>query len=70
VTDSTADLPALAIKDLDVTIVSEYLRFGDKVYCDRVDIGEDEFYQRLLNGPVHPNTAQPTPQVKVKTKKE
>ena len=62
VTDSTADLPAMLIKELDVTVVPEYLRFGDEVYRDRVDISEDEFYQRLLNGPVHPKTAQPTPQ--------
>jgi DegV family protein with EDD domain len=62
VTDSTADLPATLIQELGVTIVPEYLRFGDQVYRDHVDINEDEFYQRLLNGPVHPKTAQPTPQ--------
>ncbi len=62
VTDSTADLPATLIKELDVAIVPEYLRFGDQVYRDHVDISEDEFYQRLLNGPVHPKTTQPTPQ--------
>ena len=59
VTDSTADLPAALIKELDISIVPEYLRFGDQVYRDQVDISEDEFYQRLLNGPVHPKTAQP-----------
>jgi len=62
VTDSTADLPATLIKELGVAIVPEYLRFGDQVYRDHVDINEDEFYQRLLNGPVHPKTTQPTPQ--------
>lgn len=62
VTDSTTDLPAMLIKELDVTIVPEYLRFGDKVYRDRVDIGEEEFYQMLLNCAIHPNTSQPTPQ--------
>lgn len=62
VTDSTADLPAALTDELGVTVVPEYLRFGDKVYRDRVDIGEDEFYLKLQNGPVHPMTAQPTPQ--------
>jgi DegV family protein with EDD domain len=62
VTDSTADLPATLIKELDIEIVPEYLRFGDQVYRDHLDINEDEFYQRLTNGPVHPKTAQPTPQ--------
>lgn len=62
VTDSTADLPASLVKELDITVVPEYLRFGDEVFRDRVDISEDEFYQRLLAGSVHPKTSQPTPQ--------
>jgi len=62
VTDSTADLPAMLTDELDVTVVPVYLRFGDEVYRDRVDISEDEFYQRLLNDPVHPSTTQPSPQ--------
>jgi DegV family protein with EDD domain len=43
-------------------VVPVYVRFGDKVYRDRVDISEDEFYERLTHDPVHPNTTQPTPQ--------
>jgi DegV family protein with EDD domain len=62
VTDSTADLPAKLIDELDITVVPEYLSFGDQVYRDQVDISEDEFYQRLITGPVHPKTAQPSPQ--------
>jgi DegV family protein with EDD domain len=62
VTDSTADLPAALIQKLDVTVVPEYLRFGDQVYRDQIDISDDEFYQRLANTPVHPKTSQPTPQ--------
>jgi len=62
VTDSATDLPAVLTEELDITVVPVYLRFGDKVYRDRVDISEDEFYQRLLHDPVHPNTTQPTPQ--------
>ena len=62
VTDSTADLPDNIIKELDIAVVPEYLRFGDQVYRDHIDINEDEFYQRLLNGSVHPKTSQPTPQ--------
>ena len=62
VTDSTADLPPKLAKELNISVVPEYVRFGDKVYRDRVDISEDEFYQRLLHGPIHPSTTQPTPQ--------
>ena len=62
VTDSAADLPATLTEELDITVVPVYLRFGQEVYRDRVDISEEEFYQRLLRDPVHPNTTQPTPQ--------
>jgi len=62
VTDSSADLPASLVKELGITVVPLYVRFGEKVYRDRVDISEDEFYQRLLHDPVHPSTIQPTPQ--------
>jgi DegV family protein with EDD domain len=62
VTDSTADLPPRLAGDLGVTVVPVYVRFGDQVYRDRVDISEDEFYQRLLHDPIHPSTTQPTPQ--------
>ena len=62
VTDSTADLPNQLIKELGITIVPVYVRFGDKVYRDRVDISEDEFYERLTHDPVHPSTVQPGPQ--------
>ena len=61
VTDSTADLPAQLAQQLGITVVPVYLRFGDKVYRDRVDISEDEFYHKLVESPVHPTTSQPTP---------
>ena len=62
VTDSGADLPDQLVQELGITVVPVYVRFGDKVYRDRVDISEDEFYERLTHDPVHPNTTQPTPQ--------
>jgi DegV family protein with EDD domain len=62
VTDSTADLPPGVAEELGISIVPLYVRFGEEVYRDRVDISEDEFYQRLTHDPVHPGTTQPTPQ--------
>ena len=62
ITDSAADLPPTLAEELGITVVPVYLRFGDKVYRDRVDISEDEFYHRLLHDPIHPSTTQPTPQ--------
>lgn len=61
VTDSTADLPVQLAQELGITVVPVYLRFGDKVYRDGVDISHDEFYQKLVEGPIHPSTSQPTP---------
>ena len=62
VTDSSADLPDEMVKELGITVVPLFVRFGDEVLRDRVDISEDEFYNRLQNDPVHPNTTQPGPQ--------
>lgn len=62
VTDSSSDLPSSIAGDLGITVVPLCVRFGEQVYRDRVDISEDEFYQRLQHDPVHPNTIQPTPQ--------
>lgn len=62
VTDSTADLPPGVAEELGITVVPLYVRFGDEVLRDRVDISEDQFYHRLTHDPVHPGTTQPTPQ--------
>jgi DegV family protein with EDD domain len=62
VTDSTADLPPKLAEELGITVVPVYLRFGDEVFHDRVDISEDEFYRRLMHDPIHPSTTQPSPQ--------
>ena len=62
VTDSTADLPDDLVKELGITVVPIYVRFGEEVHRDRVEISEDEFYKRLEHDPVHPSTVQPGPQ--------
>ncbi len=62
VTDSSADLPDQIVEELGITVIPLYVRFGEEVYRDRVDISEDEFYRRLEHDPVHPVTIQPGPQ--------
>jgi DegV family protein with EDD domain len=62
VTDSTADLTPQLARELDIEVVPSYVLFGNQVYRDRADIGEDEFYQRLLKEQVPPVTRPPTPQ--------
>jgi len=61
VTDSTADLSPQVAQELGITVVPVYVRFGEKVYRDGVDISEDEFYQKLVESPIHPATSQPSP---------
>lgn len=62
VTDSTADISPEIAGTLGITVVPVYLRFGDKVYRDGVDISSVEFYRKLVTSPVHPATSQPAPQ--------
>jgi DegV family protein with EDD domain len=62
VTDSTSDVPPELAAELGITTVPLYVQFGGKSYRDRIDITEDEFYTRLQTDPVHPTTAQPSPQ--------
>ncbi|MFC2002510.1 DegV family protein [Chloroflexota bacterium] len=61
VTDSTADLSESTVQELGITVVPVYVRFGEAIYRDGVDISHDEFYQRLQESPVHPSTSQPAP---------
>ena len=56
VTDSTADLPPRLAEELGITVVPAYVRFGEQVYRDRVDLSEDEFYDRLARDHIHPGT--------------
>ena len=61
VTDSTSDIPPEVLKDLDIAVVPLYVVFGDKAYRDRVDIGEDEFYRKLVTDSALPTTSVPSP---------
>ena len=62
VTDSTCDLPRHLAQELGITVVPAHVLFGQETYRDRVDIDEDEFYRRLVAGPVHPTTSVPSPE--------
>ena len=61
VTDSCSDIPQEEAKQLGITVVPVYVRFGDEVYRDGVDIDSSEFYRKLLASSVHPSTAAPSP---------
>ncbi|MDD4876803.1 MAG: DegV family protein [Dehalococcoidales bacterium] len=61
ITDSLSDITSDIAKDLGITIVPVYVRFGEKVYRDRIEITTDEFYYRLTHDSTWPTTTQPTP---------
>jgi DegV family protein with EDD domain len=62
ITDSTSDIPRDIAEKLGVRVVPIYIRFGDKIYRDGVDMDPESFYTRLIESPVHPATSQPTPE--------
>ena len=70
VTDSGSDLPADMVKALGITVVPLYIYFGQTAYKDGIDIGPDELYKRLIEGPIHPTTTQPIPADFVKVYQE
>jgi DegV family protein with EDD domain len=61
ITDSCSDITQEEAKRLGIIVVPAYLRFGNEVYRDGVDIDSDEFYRKLTTSEVHPSTATPSP---------
>ena len=61
VLDSTADYTDEARAFPNWRVVPLYVLFGDESYRDYVDLGPDQFYERLLVSTVTPTTSQPTP---------
>jgi fatty acid-binding protein DegV len=56
-TDSTIDIDPGIIQSLEIKVVPIYVRFGERVYRDGVDITRREFYDLLQNSPDHPATS-------------
>lgn len=61
ITDSTADLSPELAQEWDIGVVPIYVRFGDEVYRDGVDLDSDEFFKKLTSIAPHPSTSQPAP---------
>ena len=62
VLDSTSDYPEAPARFPNMRFVPLYVRFGDDIYRDYVELGPAAFYEKLRTSPVTPATAQPTPQ--------
>ncbi len=61
VTDSSSDIPAEVVRELGITVIPLYVRFGEEVYRDGVDISADQFYDRLARSRILPKTSTPSP---------
>jgi DegV family protein with EDD domain len=61
VTDTLSDITENLAAELGVTVVPLYVRFGEEMFRDRVDITSEEFYHRLVSESALPSTTQPTP---------
>ncbi len=61
ITDSLSDITGPLIDELGISVVPVYVRFGEEIYKDRVEISTEEFYRRLVSAEVMPTTTQPTP---------
>jgi len=61
VTDSVADIPPKLAEELAITIVPFYVRFGDEVYRDGVDLSTEEFYRKLMSNRRLPVSSTPSP---------
>ena len=58
ITDSTCDIPEELIEKYQITIVPQYIIWGDQQYKDRVEMSPLEFYQRLETDTTRPTTSQ------------
>lgn len=61
VTDSTADLPDDVASKLGIRVIPLYVRFGDQVLKDHIEISPEDFLNRLEASSVLPRTSQPSP---------
>jgi DegV family protein with EDD domain len=61
VLDSTADLPHPEKRHPNWRVVPLYVRFGEDVFRDHVELAAADFYRRLRAGGSRPHTSQPTP---------
>lgn len=48
-------------EELGITVVPLSILFGNDQFRDGIDISNDDFYARLVEGNVHPTTSQPSP---------
>jgi DegV family protein with EDD domain len=61
VTDSASDLSDEELNELGIRVVPLSIRFGDEEFTDRVNLSVAEFYAKMAELDVLPETAAPSP---------
>lgn len=61
ITDSICDLPRAFLDQYDIQVIPLTIVWGGEQFLDGVDLGADDFYQRLDQDPTLSTTSQPTP---------
>ncbi|HEY7439821.1 MAG TPA: DegV family protein [Acidimicrobiia bacterium] len=61
VTDSACDLDDARAKELGIEIVPLTIRFGDREYIDRVELSNEDFWEKVGATDLLPETAAPSP---------
>lgn len=61
VTDSACDLDEATTSRLGITVVPLSIRFGEEEFVDRRDLTPKQFWKKVAESPVLPETAAPSP---------
>ena len=61
VADSVCDLPKEIIEKFDIHIVPIYIKFGDVIYRDGIDITPNDVYHKLKDNGLLASTSSPSP---------
>ena len=61
VTDSACDLSDAELAEWGIGMVPLSIRFGDEEFVDRTELSLDDFYKRLADSEVLPETSAPSP---------
>lgn len=59
--DSSCDITQEEAKEMSIKVIPNEIHFGETIYHTGVDLTNDQFYEKLVNGDVLPKTSMITP---------
>ena len=62
VTDGAVDMPQGWAEEYDIHVLPLWVRFGERVYTQGVDLGPENFYDLVRENRIIPKTSLPSPQ--------